>query len=225
MLLATLGVWGVFGSAHAQQSVSLDECNETIKLTSEKRGTINLREKTTELGGVHISGCGATIRADSARTTSIDFADSSWTFDGDVQIEIGGNQGVLRSDKAVVTFRNNQIQQATITGTPAEFEHRRDGITTRGSAGRIVYELAAQKISLTDNAWVSDGGRLDVKAASLAYNLRTQDLAVDGKGSGRPYTIDIDPRAARKKNEEKKAEAKPPAGPDASAPSGTPRTQ
>jgi lipopolysaccharide transport protein LptA len=204
----------VVGPAQAQQSVSLDKCEDTITLKSQNQGTFNLRDKAIQLGKVDISGCGARIRANNAVTTNADFEDSTWTFDGDVRIDLDTAQGTLTSDKAVVIFRNNQLSEATITGSPAEFEHKRGNVNTRGSAGRIVYDLATQNIRLADDARVTDGGRLDVKAATLAYNLRTQDLDVAGKGSGRGYTLVIDPRLAKKKNgekpDEKKPEAKPP---------------
>ena len=231
LLLAAAALAGAAGLAQSQQSLSLDRCADpTIRLKSAKPATFNLRVKAGELGKVDISSCGARIQADNARTTSAyDFEDSSWTFEGNVRIDIDNEQGTLTSDTAVVVFKDNQLQQATITGRPAEFQHKRDGVTTRGNAGRIVYDLASQNISLSENAWVTDGGRMDVRAAALAYNLRTQDLDVTGKGSGRGYTLTIDPRLAKKKNGEKpegkEGDANAPAPPSPAPNDGTPRAQ
>lgn len=204
----------LYGPAHAQQPVSLQTCNEQVKIESQNQAVVSLRKDgRAQLGKVHIFGCGADIRAGNASTNSISVEDSTWTFEKGVRIEIDGGQSTLESDKAVVTFKDGQIKEAVITGSPAVFEHARAGTTTKGRAGRIVYELASQNISLTENAWVSDGGRMDVRAASLGYNLRTQDLDVAGKGSGKPYTLTIDPRLAKKKTDEKPEEKKnePPA--------------
>src|SRR3954454_2606383 len=49
----------------------------------------------------------------------LDFENGEWTVSGNVRINAEG--GSLRSDKAVVQFRNNLISKATITGSPAEF--------------------------------------------------------------------------------------------------------
>ena len=62
------------------------------------------------------------------------------------------------SDKAVVSFRNNLISRATITGAPAQFEQQReDGTTARGHANTIDYETASGTVSFRDNAFLSDG--------------------------------------------------------------------
>jgi lipopolysaccharide transport protein LptA len=227
LLLAMLGAAGSGGVAHAQEGVSLDKCNEQVEIESENKAVLSLRgEGRAQLGKVHIFGCGADIRAGNASTNRMDVEDSTWTFDKGVEIKIGGGQGTLQSDKAVVTFRDSQIQQAVITGSPAQFEHTRGGVTTKGRAGRIVYEFASQKVSLTEDAFVSDGGRTNVNAANLVYNLRTQDLELDGKGSGKGFSLKIDPRLARKKKEdEKKTDEKPPATQNAPENTGTPRAQ
>lgn len=218
-MLAALAV-AAFGVARAQEPVSLEKCDEQVEIESQNKAVLSLRgEGRAELGKVHIFGCGADIRAGNASTNRIQFEDSTWTFEKGVQMEIGGGQGSLQSDKAVVTFGDGQIQQATITGSPARFEHRREGVVTRGRAGRIVYELATQKVSLSEDAWISDGGQTNVNAANLVYNLRTQDL------EGRGFSVKIDPRLARKKKEdEKKAQEAPPA-PNPPDSGGTPRAQ
>jgi lipopolysaccharide transport protein LptA len=210
--LVALGLLCLAPPAHAQSSVSLDNCNDPINIESDKAASFNLRTNRVEFGKVKITGCDASITANSARTTSVDVEDSVWTFDGDVRITISRDQGSLRSDQAVVTFRNNQMQRVEIEGSPAELEQKRGQITTRGRASKIVYDLSSSKVSLNGDAWVSDGGRTDVKAESLVYNLRTQNLDVSGSGSGRPFTMTIDPRLAKKKNDdEKRQEPSPPA--------------
>src|ERR1700688_3877406 len=68
---------------------------------------------------------GATrVQADYAHATGLDFANSRWNFDGNVHID-APEQGSLRSDSAVVEFRDNHIARATITGKPAQFQQKR----------------------------------------------------------------------------------------------------
>jgi len=226
LLLAALCTAGAAGAAHAQEGVSLEKCDEQVEIESENKAILSLRgEGRAQLGKVHIFGCGADIRAGNASTNRMDVEDSTWTFEKGVQIKINSGQGTLQSDKAVVTFRDSQIQQAVITGSPAEFEHTRGGVTTKGRAGRIVYDFATQKVSLSEDAFINHGGRTNFNGANLVYNLATQDLELDGKGSGKGFSVKIDPRLARKKkDEEQKAEDKPPASQTAPD-TGTPRAQ
>lgn len=208
--LVALGMLCLAPLAHAQSSVSLENCNDPINIESDKPASFNLRTNRVEFGKVKITGCDASIVANNARTTSVDVQDSVWTFEGDVRITISRDQGSLRSNQAVVTFRNNQMQRVEIEGSPAELEQKRGQVVTRGRADKIVYELSSSMVSLSGDAWVSDGGRTDVKAETLVYNLRTQNLDVSGSGSGRPFTMTIDPRLAKKKNGDKREETPEP---------------
>src|SRR6185312_15329170 len=68
---------------------------------------------------------GATrVRADHASATGLNFENSRWTFQGNVQID-APPRGSLHSDQATVEFRDNRIAGVTITGNPAQFEQQR----------------------------------------------------------------------------------------------------
>ena len=98
-------------------------------------------------------------------------------------MRINAEGGNLQSDKAVVSFRNNVISQATITGTPAEFEQsRKDGNTSRGRANTINYVTASGTVSLRENAWLSDGCN-EITGPALVYNIKTQ--SVQGQSASR----------------------------------------
>ena len=61
------------------------------------------------------------IRANKASVVGgLNYQNSKWTISGDVRINAQG--GSLQSDEAVVTFANNLITRATVTGAPAQFE-------------------------------------------------------------------------------------------------------
>ena len=117
------------------------------------------------------------VMADHAHATDIDdFQNSRWTFEGNVRIN-GEQHGSLRSDEAVVEFRNNHISKATITGSPAEFEQKRSDTdqTARGRAHQMVYDLSNGTVRLSNDAWVSDG-RNEISGPELVYSIREQRI-------------------------------------------------
>src|SRR5690349_10525533 len=101
---------------------------------------VNYRDNTALLRDVVITQGDMRIEAAEARVKGgLDFVNGEWTISGNVRIRAEG--GNLSADKAVVSFRNNLISRATITGTPAEFEQlRKDGSTSRGRAPTIDYQ-------------------------------------------------------------------------------------
>jgi lipopolysaccharide transport protein LptA len=125
----------------------------------------------------------------------LDFENGEWTVSGNVRIKAEG--GNLKSDKAVVQVRNTLISQATITGTPAEFEQlRKDGTMSRGHASTISYEPGSGTVKLRENAWLSSGCN-ELKGDQLVYNIKTQ--RVEGQpqaapGSNGRIVITIQPK-------------------------------
>jgi lipopolysaccharide transport protein LptA len=153
---------------------------------------VNYRENTAVLREVVITqgDCSASctrIEAAEAHVKGgMDFENGEWTVSGNVKIHAEG--GNLRADKAVVSFRNNVISRAVITGTPAEFEQlRKDGKTSRGHAPTIDYQTESGTVSFRDDAWLSDGCN-EITARHLVYNIKTQRLQgqVPGATSGTP---------------------------------------
>jgi len=147
------------------------------------------REVVITQGDVRIEAAEANV------VGGLDFENGEWTVSGNVRIKAEG--GSLRSDKAVVQFRNNLISRATITGTPAEFEQqRKDGTTSRGHAKTISYEPGSGTVKLRENAWLSSGCN-ELKGDQLVYNIKTQ--RVEGQpqaapGSSGRIVITIQPK-------------------------------
>jgi lipopolysaccharide transport protein LptA len=120
------------------------------------------------------------VQADHAHATGIEqFENSHWTFDGNVRID-GEQQGRLRSDQAVIEFRNKAIAKATATGSPAEFEQRRADTNeiARGRAHEIVYDVTDGTVRLSNDAWLCDGHN-QISGAELTYNIREQRVQAD----------------------------------------------
>ena len=112
-----------------------------------------------------------TVKADRGLATKVNFKNSRWMFDGNVRINAEA-QGTLRSDKAVVEFKDNQLKRATATGSPAEFEQKRSDsdVVAGGHADEIVYEVDPGTIRLT-NAYINDG-KNDIQGPLIVYSLR-----------------------------------------------------
>lgn len=177
-----------------------------------KKMEVDYRNNNAVLRDVVITQCDMRIQAAEARVTGgLDFENSHWTISGDVRITAEG--GKLHSDKAVVSFRNNLISQATITGAPAQFEQQRaDGTTSRGRANTIEYETGSGNVSFTKDAWLSDG-RNELSAQQLVYNIRTQSVKGQSKptadGNDGRVRFVIQPREPGEKAEPPKEEKKP----------------
>lgn len=137
------------------------------------------------------------VQADHAHATGLDnFDNSHWTFDGNVRIN-GEQHGSLKSDQAVVEFRNKYISKATITGNPAEFEQKRTDTAevARGHAHEIVYNVTDGTVRLSNDAWLSDGHN-EISGPELVYSIREQRVqAATQPGTDDKVHIIIDPNA------------------------------
>src|SRR5581483_9856018 len=142
---------------------------------------------------------GATrVRADHASATGLNFENSRWTFQGNVQID-APPRGSLHSDQATVEFRDNRIAGVTITGNPAQFEQQRadDLGMEKGHADQIVYDVDQGTVLLTKDAWISDGHN-ELSAPSIAYSIREQKVLASSAGASQGVHITITPQAAPK---------------------------
>jgi lipopolysaccharide export system protein LptA len=193
--------------------VSKDARKLPIDVASSK---IDYKGDTVVFQDVVITQGETKVQADRARATGLDnFDNSHWTFEGNVRIN-GEQHGNLKSDQAVVEFRNKAIAKATITGNPAEFEQKRtdSSETARGHAHEIVYNVndgtvrltgvrspdgvcaaksAAERMVACEDAWLSDGHN-EISGPELLYNIREQHVQAAAKpGSDARVHITIDP--------------------------------
>jgi lipopolysaccharide transport protein LptA len=147
--------------------------NPEIEIQADQPADIDTRNFNALLRNVVITQCDKRIEAGEARITGgIDFQNSRWALSGNVRIKAEG--GSLNSDKAVVSFRDNLIAQATISGEPAEFSQpREDGTVSRGHARTIEYETTNGTVSFSGDAWLAYGCN-EVSSELLTYNIRTQ---------------------------------------------------
>ena len=112
----------------------------------------------------------------------------------------------LTSNEAEVTFVNNQIAKALITGAPATFEQKLKDTEdiAKGRAGRIEYDFTAGNVQLVEDAYLTDG-RNDIHGQTLVYSIRDQRVLAEASAQGQERVrITINPRSME---EQKKPEA------------------
>ncbi len=141
------------------------------------------RTNDAVLHDVVITQCDTRIQGSEARVSGgLNFESGQLVMTGDVRISAEGGQ--ITSDKAVVSFRNRLVSQATLTGSPAQFEQTRDdGGVSRGRAGTIDYQAASGTVSLSDDAWLTTDGKNHISAKTLVYNIRTQSFQARQKAN------------------------------------------
>jgi lipopolysaccharide transport protein LptA len=188
-VFALLGLLGTAAGAESPRGTEKIVLSAVPLDIDYRNNRARFREVVITQGDVRIEAAEANV------VGGLDFENGEWTVSGNVRIRAEG--GSLRSDKAVVQFRNNLISQATVTGTPAEFEQqRKDGTTSRGHASTISYEPGSGTVKLRENAWLSTGCS-ELKSEQIVYNIKKQRVegqpqAVPG-ASGR-ITITIQPK-------------------------------
>jgi len=178
LALGTLFVTGLL-SAHAAAQEARENLPIVIDAASSEG---SLPNNTLVMRDVTISQGDLKIRADKASIVGgLNYQNSKWTISGGVRINAQG--GSLTSDEAVVTFANNVITRATITGAPAQFEGLREGASepTRGRARTIDYETTTGNVSLNDEAWLLVDGCNELRSDQLVYNIRSQSVQNGGR--------------------------------------------
>ena len=178
---------------------------------------VDYKTNTLVFKDVTISQGATKVQADRAHATGLEFANSKWSFDGNVRIT-AEPRGNLRSDTAVVEFRDNHIARATVTGKPAQFEQKRSdtGQLAQGHANEIVYDMEAGTVVLTNDAWLSNAGK-EISAPMLTYNVKEQNVkAATAPGTNERIHITIGGADGAKSE----PAPKPDAGKGTSAPGG-----
>jgi lipopolysaccharide transport protein LptA len=182
------------GQSAAQPAASSSQLPITVDAAS---SDVDYKTHTYTFEKVVISQGALRVQADHARGTGLDFANSHWTFDGHVRID-AEPRGNLRSDQAVVEFRDNRIVRATVTGKPAEFEQPRADSQqlARGHADEIVYNVNDGTVRLANDAWLSDGQN-EISGPLLVYNIRAQRVQAGASaGTDERVHITIAPQGA-----------------------------
>ena len=157
--------------------------NATSSEFDRRKNQLVFRELTITQGSL-------TIRAASAAAERLDFENSRWTFQGNVQIDSQGTR--VFCDDATLTFLGHELRSAILAGAPARFEQARaGGQLTRGRAGSIDYDVTGGSLSLSRSAWINDGAN-EVSGDRIVYDLRREYVTAQSGSSG-PVRLKIDP--------------------------------
>ncbi len=134
---------------------------------------------------------GLAIKADEAVADPADFEDSRWVFTGNVSIINGATRA--SGDRAELTFRDNRLREAVLTGSPARFSQAAtaEGRPTEGRGGVVAYDLEGATLEIAEDAWLSDG-RSEISGSRIAYDLR-REVVTAGGGTGGAVRMRITP--------------------------------
>lgn len=164
--VAAAGLLGAAAAAQAPRENQAIVLNAVPLVIDYRQNTASFRDVVITQGDTRIEAALAEVKG------GLDFENGEWTVSGNVRIKAEG--GSLSSDKAVVSFSNNLISRAVVTGAPAQFEQlRQDGTTAHGRASTIAFEPGSGIVSLRENAWLSDGCN-EIKGEELVYNIKQQ---------------------------------------------------
>lgn len=130
------------------------------------------------------------ITADEATATRLDFENTRWEFNGNVIFENAGTTAYC--DFADILFLEHRIRNAIMQGKPAYFEKIQvgNGRETEGRANLMEYDMDRGVISMSDNAWLSDGAN-EVSGNRISYDLNREFIiaAADDDGQVRMKII------------------------------------
>lgn len=125
------------------------------------------------------------IEADEGRASKLDFEDSVWQFTGNVRIDV--ENGHIECDAADLKFTGHELQLATVTGQPAQFEMKRPDSNeiTYAEAGRLQYDLSQGVVEFSGRAKITEGGN-QLTSDFLVYNINEQRINAQSGKDGDP---------------------------------------
>jgi lipopolysaccharide export system protein LptA len=195
---------GAAGPAHTARSIRPARSAHSAKPSGPisldaSHTAIDYKTHHARLRNVVITQGDLKVSAEHADATGLNFKNSRWLFTGNVHIN-SPDHGILTSDTATIEFRDEQMQTAEVTGSPAKFEQTvsTTGALARGHADSIVYTVAADTVQLKGDAWLQYGDN-EITGPVLVYDIASQKLEGAGAaGEGERVHITIRPKSSAK---------------------------
>ncbi|HTT01641.1 MAG TPA: lipopolysaccharide transport periplasmic protein LptA [Steroidobacteraceae bacterium] len=185
LALGSIGVSRAAGPTHAVGPTRIATPNGPVYFDA-SRLSVDYRNQHVVLENVTITQDDIRVTANRAvgNGTETNFANNRWVFTGNVHIR-SELHGDLTSDSATVEFRDGLIQSALAVGRPAEFEQTesKTGVLASGHAESIEYDVAANTVRLTQDAWLKYGENVTT-APVLVYDIKAQQLVGVGAPRG-----------------------------------------
>jgi len=151
--------------------------------------------------GLKITQGTLSIHADEATATRLDFENMRWEFSGTVVIENAGT--TARSDNADILFLDHQIRSAEMRGQPVTFEQIGSETLrhTKGYANQMEYDVESGIITMSENAWLSDGAN-EVSGNRISYDLNREFIIASADDDGQVRMKIIPPESSLPKLED-----------------------
>ena len=130
------------------------------------------------------------INSDGASITDLNSETTIFTFLGNV--EIISAIVVIKCDKAILEFENNELKNARFIGELSSFQQFNDKkeVIAYGSAEVFEYENTLNILRMQTNAWVNNGSN-EVSGNLITYNLVKRNIIADSE-NGLPVKLIID---------------------------------
>lgn len=131
--------------------------------------------------GVQFSQGDISIKSDEGRATVNDEDHGSWSFEGNVVIDV--STGRIECQSAELIFDGNVLARAVVFGSPATFLMRRSGSddATRAEAGRLLYDVQKGIIEFSEQATITESGN-QISSNYLVYNINDRRINADSSG-------------------------------------------
>ena len=130
------------------------------------------------------------INSDGASITDLNNETTVFTFLGNV--EIISEIVIIKCDKAVFEFKENELKNARFTGERSsfqQFDNKRELIAS-GTAEVFEYDHITNILRMETNAWVNNGSN-EVSGNLITYNLVKRNIIADSE-NGLPVKLIID---------------------------------
>ena len=130
------------------------------------------------------------INSDGASITDLNNETTVFTFLGNV--EIISDIVIIKCDKAVLEFKENELKNARFIGELSsfqQFDNERELITF-GTAEVFEYDHITNILRMETNAWVNNGSN-EVSGNLITYNLVKRNIIADSE-NGLPVKLIID---------------------------------
>jgi len=132
--------------------------------------------------GVQFSQGDISIRSDEGRATIGEADLGSWSFEGNVIIDVSG--GRIECQSAELFFDGTALAKAVVSGSPATFLMRRSGSDddTQAEAGKLLYDVQKGVIEFSEQATITESGN-QISSNYLVYNINERRINADSSGA------------------------------------------
>ena len=130
------------------------------------------------------------INSDAASIKDLNSQTTVFTFLGNV--EIISEIVIIKCDKALLEFTNNELKNAKFIGKLSSFQQLNEEkeLIASGTAEIFVYEHNTNILRMETNAWVNNGSN-EVSGNLITYNLVKRNIIANSE-NGSPVKLIID---------------------------------